>query len=279
MWGKRLFHVPPGRVSCWETPEIMAYNHWSPLESPAYFTHQIKLVAQNSKRIIDQISISDLLRVSLPLLMLTPLVTWIPGRGTYRFRSVWMLATVAIYCSGFVLIYYEPRYTEAFLWPLLCMYCLGFCAVFYGKIATRIQLPRTIQGLVLGLVILSFAAVEANRWQSLVADKAIQEGAAYRAIAQELDAAECEGPLAVMPGTPTLGLAVAYHVDKPFAGCPPAGPVHDVEAALREVNVRTFLVPLSAEAARSFCEQTSWREKLRIQASEEETVVVFVAPS
>jgi len=44
----RTFHRPePGRVTSWEDPSNMAYHYWSPFQSSAYATHQVRVVLRN----------------------------------------------------------------------------------------------------------------------------------------------------------------------------------------------------------------------------------------
>lgn len=44
----RIFHKPePGRITSWEEPSRMPYHYWSPLASPAYAWHQLKILLRN----------------------------------------------------------------------------------------------------------------------------------------------------------------------------------------------------------------------------------------
>jgi len=44
----RAFQRPPaGRITSWEEPSRMAYRHWSPFESAAYASHQLKVTRRN----------------------------------------------------------------------------------------------------------------------------------------------------------------------------------------------------------------------------------------
>ncbi len=46
-FGRTLHRPEPGRITSWEEPSRMAYNDWSPFESPAYAWHQVQVLARN----------------------------------------------------------------------------------------------------------------------------------------------------------------------------------------------------------------------------------------
>ena len=253
-WG--MYHLEPGRVCVCETPELTYSGvDWSPFESLAYAKHQILLIAQHSKEILEDIRSFDALGICVPTLIFLPIVLWKPGSNRGLFKSVWVLGTVAIYCSGFMLVYYEIRYIEYFLWPLCCIYCLGFFVPSFAKCAVKLRLRRWGALLAAALVAASFAEHVRERDVSFLMDCTAPRGASYRMLAQELRAGGMRGPFATDEQHWYFGEFVAFFLNEPFVGSPVEKSddeidmgtpiemtVPEIEAKLEDYGVQVFVI-------------------------------------
>jgi hypothetical protein len=65
-WKSLAYHLPPGRMTAWETPEMLPYNHWASFESKAYFLHQANYSVRNARDIVTSVGFYDLIGISLP---------------------------------------------------------------------------------------------------------------------------------------------------------------------------------------------------------------------
>lgn len=247
-----LHAVEPGRLHVWETPESLPYNHWSPLESGSYLAHQIQYTFRTSLRVLRDIGSFDLFYLSLPALLLTPLViTRKKARDIHL--AIWCLVTVGIYALGFTLVYYANRYIMAFLWPVIFIYVSTF-------VIEKLRLPKRNAAILTTLVLISFGMYAFScgqaTWTMCQTDHA-----RYRRLSQAIQADCSEGTFAYA-GQRHEGLYVAYHLDKPFVGwlwTARDENVTDIELAMAEQNVGTFFVSSQWKLADEFKQQTSWR--------------------
>ncbi len=286
-----MYDLAPGRIYVNETPELRSSHlHWSPLQKWNYATHQIKLTASNTKGILAEIRSFDVLGFSLPALLLIPIVMAKHGSPVEWFRSVWVLATVLIYSSGFALVYYIPRYIEHLLWPICCIYCLGFFVPLFARLAAKGSLPRWSTLLVSALVVASFAERVRNRDLEYLMDDTVPRGAFYRTVAQELRSAGFTGPFAADELHRYLGAYVAFHLNEPFlgnplekteseirAGTPIEMTVPEIEATLKEYGAQSFLIHSDSAFVDLFREKTSWQLKQEIPY-DPGTLYVYVCP-
>lgn len=275
LWDRRLYRVPPGRITLWETPEVYPYNHWSPFESMDYFTYQVKYAIKTAASIIGAVSAYDLLRISLPALVLVPMIMSRREWRSRRRKAVWVLGTVAIYALGFVFVFWEDRYTHSFLFPVCCIYCVAFCTNWFRQVAARLGLARRSQYLASAMVALSFAAGAA--YWAVQAEQRAKARPAYRQMAEEMRTAGCRGAVASLSSREAYwALYLAYYLGEPFAGCPEEGDVAQIESALNDFRVRTLLVAPGADSSRRFAGQTSWRRRLVLRAEDGAEVYVYV---
>ncbi len=259
----RLYHVDVGRLTTWETPEILPHNYWSPLENWDYLTHQVEYAVETAKQILNDISSYDLFRLSIPVLVFLPVLFWLSGWKSCQLRATWVLGTVAIYVAGFTLVHYEDRYTVGFLWPLCCIYVIGFGSDCFRRMAAKLPLPSWSSLVISTLLIVSFAAQCA--WTSWQFERSItRPGAVFRQVGQELQRAGCTGPIAATHEMRYPAMFSAFHMKEQFLGCPTVARVADVEAALQAFGVRMFFVDRDDDWSQLFREQTTWRQQMAI---------------
>lgn len=194
------------------------------------------------------------------------------------YRSVWVLGTVVIYCSGFTLVYYEIRYIEYFLWPLCCIYCLGCLLPLFARCAVKASLPRWGTLLVAALVVASFAEHVRERDLSYLTESTVPDGAGYRKVAQELRSAGLRGPFACDELHWPLGAFVAFFLNEPFVGSPierknlseikSGGPigmsVFEIESTLEQYGVKSFVINSDWPMVDLFRKKTSWQLKQEV---------------
>ena len=270
--------IEPGRIYICETHQVSYKDaDWSPFESWAYAKLQIMLAVSHSGKMIAAIRNFDMLGISFLALIFLPLVLCGPGTRRPWFKSVWMLATVLIYCSGFTMVYYESRYIEGFLRPLCCIYCLGVLVSVFVDYATKVRVPRWSVLLVALLVIASFARNVQVRDVAYLNACTSEDGTLVRKLAHELRAAGLRGPFATDELHRTFGAYLALHMNEPYHGspieadiwenqsCSPAAmSVLEIEAALQDHGVQSFLIHSDWPLRREFHERTWWKIKAEV---------------
>jgi hypothetical protein len=278
-----MYHVPQGRVSLWETPDALDYNHWSPFESRDYFLHQVKHTIKNARKILKDIIRLDSFRISFSALMFLPiLVIAFPDWRSGRFNSIWMLGTVLIFSSGFLLVYYEKRYTEYFLLPLCCIYLLGFGYDCFRHVACRLLLPKWTGFAVSTIIILSFTSIAYTRAQQFWFFKTgeTQPFVSYRKFAKEMREGGFRWPIAAIgeQHAKHAALYLAYFSNKPFVGCPSGKITTEIETALKKFGVGTLLVSAGGRRSTIFRSQTTWKQKLEVNFGNDKKKVYIYSP-
>jgi hypothetical protein len=268
-----LHEVPAGHIHVWETPEALSYNHWSPLDNLQYFVHQAAYTLGAIQRVIRDVGSFDLLYLSIPALLLPPLLIARRKDRDGAFLAIWFLTTVAIFALGFTLVFYERRYIVTLLWPMTLIYCLAFCL-------EKLQLPRRKAAALAVLALVSFGMYSFSCCQTVWKQGRIDYGG-YRRLAAVIEPDCGSGPIAYA-GRRHEGLYLAYHMNKPFLGwmwTPKEDNVGDVEAALRQHGAKTFLVDSDWKLAADFAKRTHWQLRKTIQYSGSSELRIFAAPS
>ena len=271
-----LSSVPPGRITNWETPELLSYNHWSPFENTRYLGHQMRHIWRTGKRVLQQIGSYDTLFFSMPILLFLPWFTARRGAWSQCRISVWALTTVAVYISGFLLVYYEERYTFAFLWPLMCILCMCFAPLCIQRVAARLQLSAASVTATSLLVVLSFA--EATRSRDLGYILGMPHRATYRDFARSLEDMECHGPFAAVGTAWQAGVFAGYFNNVQFLGAVSygVGP-EEMETMLGKYGSRTLLVPSNDKFDPNVTVPRTWSHRTTL-ASPRGDILVYVPP-
>ncbi len=114
------FFVRPTHVQVDPTIQDNEYIYWSPFESLEALAHQLKITAVNLSVIRTYFALyqqDGLFSAALiaSVIMLIALKGW----GRWRYRQAWATTTIALYCSGYALVFCTaPRY----YWPLLAVF-------------------------------------------------------------------------------------------------------------------------------------------------------------
>jgi hypothetical protein len=110
-------------TSTWEEPSLVKLDDWSPFESVEYFKFQLKLIKDNSVRttiILEYYSILSLAIIIISLYYIFKSGT----RKSFKNKLIYILLTIFIYSSGYLLIHIQERY----LWPVIIL--LMFCGYY-----------------------------------------------------------------------------------------------------------------------------------------------------
>ncbi len=212
-----VFGVPtPPHVSIWETPEKLPYQFWSPLHSPEYRQHQLRVVANNAERLA--VSLADFDRLWLAAIMFALLIPlgWLLRRndGT-RLLLWWTAGTSLLYLGGYLLVAFEARYANSLLLPLLLA---AWCQVIFTP-----ALRASVWLRPLALAVLAGSLLW--RWiPPTVRNLTVYSPPYMRELADSLRTLGFSGPFASTSWY--HGLALAYFTGQATVGFPPdADPV------------------------------------------------------
>jgi hypothetical protein len=227
---------PPPYIIRNEYTDYLPRPTWSPFESEKNFLHQLKLIETNSLEMLKAAGSLDLLWLPVVALVLVLFV----GRrlfdaGDDSSAALWIIGTLAIYCGGFLFIYFEARYVNSMMLPLT----LGLCAVevrlFFPACSRRAGLSRVSACCTAGQVVAytvivgSFLVPALRETRVALQPRSFPK---YREVAEEMLNPEkmLKGPMAST--ALTRGTYLAYHLGLPFVGFPPDKDIDEVERRL-----------------------------------------------
>jgi hypothetical protein len=231
----RAFHRPErGRITSWEDPTRMAYNYWSPLESRAYASHEVKVLAQN-------LSTCLMLLASLNVAWLA----WLVALPLERMRRgnwpawAWLGATAMIVPALLALVYlpcYVTITEQRFFYPAFpfLFAALAAWAVHGGEVAGGAGKMRVPRGGAGKMPAPQARSRETGGWWLAVAGALLPFAAAAFVIgatpkfagecacdlSRRIANADLAGPIAgsgMLPGG-RAGLYVAFLLDQPWYG-------------------------------------------------------------
>ena len=230
------------------------YAYWSPFASRENFRHQWTVVRSNIFGVVgpentDRTGLVDVL-VRLDVLRLTALAaaaglalwlvrTFSRGQRPRAGRHVgWVIFTGALYCGGFLPIYFEPRYVLPILIPLAVILSLQLFASLRPRPAREKALRRLVRGpFIPALVVFSFACTAVARTWPLVTHPVPP---AFRQIAQSLVKAGVRGP--VCGSNNRSALFVAYHMNQKHASVEFTDDAGRDALMLKDLGVRALMV-------------------------------------
>ncbi len=241
--GDGLWKIPPGRLNIWEDPALIPYQSWSPIASWPNFKHQIAETGRSALTILGIFWQVDFLKFGVLALAATIVLAFRrrendAGRRVYR----WIVLTIAIYCSGYLLVFaVDFRY----YWPI-CLLLVLLVYHFADRLSRRFRSarsnlhPRFRQLLLAGFLVLPGFSFAVNPGRTFI-DWRVDppRGRVYRTIGSELAQRHVEGPIA---STEWFGgFYLSYYLRQPYVGRPmELGPT--LEDRLRSAGVRTLFV-------------------------------------
>lgn len=225
-----VFALPtPPHISIWETPEQMSYPPWSPFASREYFEHQVRHVGRNLGLIFSALKGLDFLALGFATLALGALVAWRWFDREETKILVWCAGATLVYCAGYGLVAFEPRYVQSFVF--------AFAIVAVGTVAGSVRLAAVLRT----AFILVFSISCLATWIPQVQRYYTQRAPDYmRGAASELRAAGFQGPFATTSWF--HGVALAFLTGEPHVGFPPDADPAVCARRLREVGARWIVV-------------------------------------
>ena len=251
----RLRAPLPGHLHTWETPEAFTSDVASSREG-GFLAYQAGVAYRgvwNAGRVISQF---DRLHVSFYLVLALPLIALaLRSRRDDLLRGLWMLGTVALYCSGYALIVVRERFIEPVLLPPVCIASFHFAGVLAARLsAWKKKISLAVGGLAAAVLVISFGHTAVGR---LAANRTLTgQPSTYRALARELLAKGHDGPVASTCHWP--GLYVAYHMGRPYLGKTASDKLAECEAELDEHGAKMFLVWNDSPLYAVFATSPSW---------------------
>jgi 4-amino-4-deoxy-L-arabinose transferase-like glycosyltransferase len=283
-----LWEPVAGRVTDWEIPESRDYVYWSPFDSLESLEYQSRYTWSTARKIRASLAEFDYFSLALTFSIIAPFLTYALDRRREFFQASWVLATIAVLCSGYAFVYFTYRYTFPFLKPL-CIVAAFQLTCVVGQRLREVRRPGmgTRGGVALAraltaLLALSFAAhvnypfvpYTVEEPNGTPFDDVTIDSGPHRALAERLRQAGCRGPIAS-----TLywaGMYVAYHAGDSFLGSPECTTVAACESELARRDVGTFLAGRDWALAESFRESPRFRLEFSVEPVAGEWVDIYV---
>jgi len=226
-------------ISAWENPEDLPYKFWSPLASREHFSHQMRVMRANAAEI--GIAISDFawgsaawVGLGLGLLLALGL-----GERGERWKSWWLLATLGIYCGGFLPVFFTSRYIWSVGIELTLV--LGMKGAMEGWPAKGSGLRAWVFRVVGWLLAMGILAGYWGRADQEIRELAgTQKTGVYRQVAGVITKQKLKGPIASTDGL--KGSFVAMYAGEKIAGFPRETDVDALDRKLREAKVGILLI-------------------------------------
>jgi hypothetical protein len=224
-------------ITAAEIPETVPYDFWSPLESRALFEHQMRVIRNNAMEMGRTLMGLDRWRLAAVAMLLAPLagLGLLEGPGQ-RWKGLWLLGTMALFCSGFLPLYFSPRYIWMLLLPLGVVLC--------WRMALELRLPRRwggLRGWVRAALVLCLAGSFFGELTRLLKQRMDDPvSGMYRQLAGDLKRLGLRGPIA----SPDLRRAnwVALHAGEKSIGFPPDPDLDVIERRLSECHTGILLL-------------------------------------
>lgn len=116
---------PPNKsaTSTWEEPSLVKLSEWSPFESVEYFKYQLILISENLFRFTIFLEYYSILSIAIIIISMYYIFKSKTNKS-FKKRLFYILITILIYSSGYLLIHVQDRY----IWPIIIL--LMFCGFY-----------------------------------------------------------------------------------------------------------------------------------------------------
>ena len=210
-----------------EIKDRRATEHWSPFDSRDHLARQLKTIQTNARQILLALASFDGIWL-VPLCILATILLSLPRPGI-GWEAPWLAITLLIYCSGFTIVYFEPRLIEAALkFPAMLL-----CVMLSVQLATRWSLR-----LLPIAVITIFAAAALIDLPGAFRPAGRDE--ILRQAGQAMRDHGLKGPIA--SNNRGTGMYVAYFSDTKLVSMPPTDSVREFERDCRTSGVRCVVI-------------------------------------
>jgi hypothetical protein len=201
----------PGRLNDWEDADVDSYIRWNPFANFANFKHQVYVVVRNFMTIANILSQMDGLRLGLAASVFAFLLhgPWRSNMSRERWR--WGLIPIATLAAFYLPLYAQPPRYFYPLFPYLVIATLGFSGVLAESAPAN---SRFAYRLALVVVVVSFLFPYAWRLGALIPGK-VDNASAPRDLAERLQEAGLDGPVAAHHEYSFAAIYVSYFLDQP----------------------------------------------------------------
>jgi hypothetical protein len=245
----------PGRLTVSEDPSHLPYAYWSPFESWTYARHQLRVIVENSYRIVTMLAAFDWLHLGLfpvlfGLLVHTP---WRENMRRERWR--WAGGVLLCFCGVYLPVFAQAQryYFPAF--PVLIAAAMGMTVSLTSPARPGLNLPR-LAGLALVTVSFSIPALLLP-----VALRGLEGAAAVSArdLAKRLQAAGVRGEIAGVGDFQNLPIHyveyIAFFTDQRYFGQEP----NPTSARIKASGAKLIVVRRSGPVAVQLGRDTSFK--------------------
>ena len=211
-----------------ETKDTLNYPRWSPFHSRKYFTHQLHVIADQTRALARSISLFDRFYLTTFAALIAILAIFNLMKLDFpKWKLLWLLLTAALFCSGMLLVFFTARYLLPLWAPLLLALSL--------TVALKVASPPFLRFVFVAAIFNSFLA-------AAIANLRTTEGKppAYRPLAAALHEHNIHGPLA--SADRHQGLFVSFFADQKFLGFPADEDANIAEQKLLAENPAALLI-------------------------------------
>lgn len=246
--------LPPDPFAmAWENPEELRYDFWSPFDSLAHLRYQAGIILGNLHQMIRDlhwIAFGYAGVVVLLAALLAVCIRRIPLAD--RRQAAWVLATLLLYASGLLCVFYLQRYIFHLAFTLILL--LGLMLVSNWR---NTQPARSSwRAVVAGLLILPFAVAGLTKAREVYRSSYGTQH--YQALANYTKKHKLPGPVAA--GDAGRGIVFAHYAGRKLIGFPPTGDnlrecfpsgppvsIDDIDRQLHDAHVGLLLVTRSGD--------------------------------
>lgn len=241
----------PYAIHVFEDPSDIPFKTWSPFESREYFMHQLKLILNNARYILNHFVFESpfftyaFIVGVLTLIPIALLLRKSSGPGTFLYS--WVLVTFVIYSSGFLLlIARSPRrfYALMLLFLLFVFHILENLISHFRETVSGRRL-RMLTFYLFVIAVAAFAvkpAVHMARALSyIVMDKPVNP---YKEMADQISTISFPAPYAIIRSTqkPHTDTYIAYYLGLQFLGRPNSRDTNGIANEMKISGARSLLV-------------------------------------
>jgi hypothetical protein len=242
-------------VHSWEDPSEIEYKRWSPLESKAYFMHQLRLMKGNVIIVLNYLVFKSpffTYPFVIAILSLIPVVLLLtPLSDKKRFLYFWVVFTLLIYSSGYILTYarsaryYYPVMVIVFLMSIHFLEELKRGLEEIKNIGTNGRRKKVLFFCITMIFVSAFIIKPGQdllRSVNIIAS--LTQVNVYKGIADKFSKTDFPGPYAVIRSSqkPDTDLFMAFYLKKQFLGRPVSTNVDEFTRELKEVNAKSLII-------------------------------------
>lgn len=238
-------------IHIFEDPSGLKFKTWSPFESKEYFLHQLKVIKDNAKDMLNHFILQSpfftYAFVICVLVLIAIALFLIKMNNNKKFLYAWFILTFSIYSSGFLLlIARSPRrfYALMILFLFLSVHFFEELRSVLGDIISE-KRKKLLTVCFLIIIVSAFALKPGihllKSFKSVIADEQVNP---YKEIAEHIKKIQFPAPYAIIRSSqkPHTDYYLAYNIDKFLLGRPISIDVDGFTKELNEADAKSLLV-------------------------------------